>query len=94
MLRADPDDRPTAADLLTLSYVRKHLESLLGMDRVPASLSLDDLTVALKKLARRQVGRKSFRQISKVERHVVLRKTQEENNAKCDITPVFAGTDK
>jgi hypothetical protein len=31
LLRADPDDRPTTADLLATSLVRKHLQLLLGL---------------------------------------------------------------
>jgi hypothetical protein len=44
LLRADPDDRPTTADLLATSLVRKHLQLLLGLaqgvHRAPASPAL------------------------------------------------------
>ncbi|WIA15886.1 hypothetical protein OEZ85_012635 [Tetradesmus obliquus] len=43
LLRADPDDRPTTADLLATSLVRKHLQLLLvlaqGVHRAPAAAS-------------------------------------------------------
>ncbi|WIA36057.1 hypothetical protein OEZ86_007415 [Tetradesmus obliquus] len=43
LLRADPDDRPTTADLLATSLVRKHLQLLLGLaqgvHRAPAAAS-------------------------------------------------------
>jgi hypothetical protein len=45
LLRADPDDRPTTADLLATSLVRKHLQLLLGLaqgvHRAPAATAPD-----------------------------------------------------
>lgn len=58
MLRADPDDRPTTADLLAMSYVKRHMAELLGAvvgpERAPSSGMVTDADVAaaLKRMAR------------------------------------------